>query len=159
MTGQSSLHRLPKGCSSRMSYHGGMEVLGNGIDIVDVARIRDMVEEHGQRFLDRCFTAAEQAYCDDAPKRRFEHYAARFAAKEAALKSIGTGWRDGIAWTDIEVVRKPSGQPRLVITGRCAEIAAELGITDWHVSLSHTDTLAISSVFGCGSSRPTGSTT
>ncbi|MCZ6836616.1 MAG: holo-ACP synthase [Planctomycetota bacterium] len=125
-----------------------MTIIGNGIDLVDVKRIRDMVERHGQRFLDRCFTKVEQAYCDDAPRRRFEHYAARFAAKEAALKVLGTGLRDGIAWTDLEIVREPSGKPKLVVSGRCAEIATEQGIDHWMISLSHTETLATAMALG-----------
>ena len=131
-----------------------MDVIGSGIDLVDVARVADMIARHGQAFLDRCFTAAEQAYCDHAPRRRFEHYAARFAAKEAVLKALGTGWRDGIAWTDIEIAREPSGRPRVAVTGRCAEIAAGQGIGAWQVSLSHTDTLATALALACRGSAP-----
>lgn len=146
----------PRSVGPAVRYDAPMDVIGSGIDLVEVGRIEEMVARHGRRFLDRCFTPDEQAYCDDAPRRRFEHYAARFAAKEAALKVIGTGWRDGIAWTDLEVVREPSGRPKLVVRGRCAEIAAEQGIATWHVSLSHTRTLAIASALGCGrSSSPT----
>src|SRR5689334_16629057 len=88
-----------------------MPILGHGIDIVETARIRRLVEEHGQHFLDRVFTPGEQAYCARNPKRRYEHLAGRFAAKEAVLKVLGTGWRGGIAWTDIEITKEPSGQP------------------------------------------------
>lgn len=154
MFGQSRSTPPHEGRIGPLGYDEGMEIHGTGIDLVDVQRIGSMIEEHGQRFLDRCFTFDEQAYCDDAPKRRFEHYAARFACKEAVLKVLGTGWRDGIAWTDIEVQREPSGRPRLSISGRCAEIAADIGITIWHISLSHTDTLAIASALGCGLTPP-----
>lgn len=136
-------------------YDEPMEIIGTGIDLVEVERIRRMLEEHGERFLQRCFTESEQAYADAAKKRRFEHYAARFAAKESVLKALGTGWRDGIAWTDIQVIREPSGRPVLEVTGRCGEIAAELGISRWHISLSHTSTHAIASAIGCGE-RPVG---
>jgi len=89
-----------------------MPILGHGIDIVETARIRQLVESHGQRFLDRCFTPGELAYCNRNTKRFYEHLAGRFAAKEAVLKVLGTGWRGGIQWTDIEILREPSGQPR-----------------------------------------------
>ena len=113
-------------------------------------RIGQMLERHGDRFLERCYTEAERAYADASAKRRDEHLAARFAAKEAALKAIGTGWRNGIAWTDIEVVRLPSGAPTLKVTGMAAQIAAELGVSGWLVSLSHTDTHAAASVIAIG---------
>ncbi|HLL88635.1 MAG TPA: holo-ACP synthase [Tepidisphaeraceae bacterium] len=125
-----------------------MPIVGHGIDIVETARVKHMVEEHGQRFLDRVFTPAEQAYCAKSPKRYFEHLAARFAAKEAVLKVLGTGWRGGIAWTDIEVLRETSGQPKIALTGECERIAGELGIAQWHVSLSHIETHATASAIG-----------
>jgi holo-[acyl-carrier protein] synthase len=122
-----------------------MAIIGHGIDVVEVARIERMLREHGDRFVTRCFTVAERSYADRAARRRAEHYAARFACKEAVLKAMGTGWRDGIEWTDIEVVREGSGQPRVRLSGRAAEIADELGITRWHVSLSHINELAMAS--------------
>jgi holo-[acyl-carrier protein] synthase len=125
-----------------------MPILGHGIDIVEIARIKNLVEEHGQRFLDRCFTPAEQAYCAKSDKRYFEHLAGRFAAKEAVLKVLGTGWRGGIAWTDIEVLKEPSGQPKIALTGECAKIAKELGIARWHISISHIETHATASAIG-----------
>jgi holo-[acyl-carrier protein] synthase len=125
-----------------------MPILGHGIDIVETARIKNLVDEHGQRFLDRCFTVAEQEYCAKSPKRYFEHLAGRFAAKEAVLKVLGTGWRGKIAWTDIEVVKEESGQPKIALTGECARIAEELGIARWHVSISHIETHATASAIG-----------
>jgi len=107
-----------------------------------------MLEEHGQRFLDRVFTPEEQAYCQRNQRRRVEHLAGRFAAKEAVLKVLGTGWRGGIAWTDIEVVSEPSGQPRLRLSGECLRIAQALGISRWHVSISHIETHATASAIG-----------
>ena len=125
-----------------------MSIVGHGIDIVETARIRHLHEEHGQHFLDRVFTTEEQEYCLANPKRYFEHLAGRFAAKEAVLKVLGTGWRGGIAWTDIEVAKEPSGQPRIVLTGECARIANQLGIARWHVSISHIETHATASAIG-----------
>jgi holo-[acyl-carrier protein] synthase len=125
-----------------------MPILGHGIDIVETSRIKRSVEEHGQRFLDRVFTEREQCYCAANVKRYYEHLAGRFAAKEAVLKVLGTGWRGGIAWTDIEILREPSGQPRIVLSGECHRIAAETGITRWHVSISHIETHATASAIG-----------
>jgi holo-[acyl-carrier protein] synthase len=125
-----------------------MSILGHGIDIVETQRIRKLIEQHGQHFLDRVFTPAEQGYCQANAKRCIEHFAGRFAAKEAVLKVLGTGWRGGIAWTDIEIVKDPSGQPKVVLTGECARIARELGISRWHVSLSHIETHATASAIG-----------
>lgn len=125
-----------------------MSVIGHGIDIVETARIRQMLEEHGQRFLDRCFTPAEQAYCDARTKRRFEHLAGRFAAKEAILKVIGTGWRGGIAWTDMEILNADTGQPRVCLSGETRRIAESIGITRWIISISHIETHATASAIG-----------
>jgi holo-[acyl-carrier protein] synthase len=123
-------------------------MLGHGIDIVETHRIKGMVEEHGQRFLDRIFTPLEQAYCNARTKRYYEHLAGRFAAKEAVLKVIGTGWRNGIAWTDIEVVNHESGQPTLRLTGEVDRIARDLGITKWLLSITHIETHATASAIG-----------
>jgi holo-[acyl-carrier protein] synthase len=125
-----------------------MPILGHGIDIVETARVRRLVDEHGQRFLDRCFTKDEQEYCAKSPKRYYEHLAGRFAAKEAVLKVLGTGWRGGIQWTDIEVLKEPSGQPKIRLAGECERIARALGIVRWHVSLSHIETHATASAIG-----------
>ena len=125
-----------------------MAIVGHGIDIVETARIREMVETHGRHFLDRVFTPAEQAYCDLHRKRYFEHLAGRFAAKEAVLKVLGTGWRGGIAWTDVDVVKTVSGQPTVQLSGESARVAAEQGITRWHLSISHIETHATASAIG-----------
>lgn len=125
-----------------------MPIVGHGIDIVETARIRESVEEHGERFLDRVYTRAEQAYCSRNKKRYFEHLAGRFAAKEAVLKVLGTGWRGGIAWTDIEILPEPSGQPIIRLSGECLRIATEQGIARWHVSISHIETHATASAIG-----------
>jgi holo-[acyl-carrier protein] synthase len=125
-----------------------MPIVGHGIDIVETARIKALVENHGEHFLARVFTPAEQRYCALSPKRYYEHLAGRFAAKEAVLKVLGTGWRGGIAWTDVEVVKDPSGQPKIVLTGECARIATAMGISRWHVSISHIETHATASAIG-----------
>jgi holo-[acyl-carrier protein] synthase len=132
----------------RIRYPTAMPILGHGIDIVETARIRKLAEDHGQHFLDRVYTPLEQAYCAKNPKRYYEHLAGRFAAKEAVLKVLGTGWRGKIAWTDIEVRPEPSGQPKVSLSGECARIAKEIGISRWHVSISHIETHATASAIG-----------
>lgn len=120
-------------------------IIGSGIDLTEVARIQRTVERHGVRFLDRVFTAAEQAYC--LPRRSSaESLAARFAAKEAAAKALGTGISRGVTWSEIEVVREPGGKPSLRFHGRAAEIAARMGVARAALSLTHTADLAIASV-------------
>lgn len=109
-----------------------------------------MIERHGEHLLARVFTEAERAYCDGSAKRRAEHYAARFAAKEAVLKAIGTGWRAGIAWTDVAVTRSISGAPGLRVCGEAGRIADDLGVASWRISISHTPTMAMASVIGLG---------
>lgn len=126
-----------------------MNPVAHGIDIVEVARIARMASEHGERFTGRCFTEGERRYAQ-ASRRRDEHLAARFAAKEAAFKALGTGWRSGIAWTDIEVVSDASGAPTLRVGGGAALVARERGIAGWLVSLSHTGTHAVASVIALG---------
>ena len=101
--------------------------LAHGIDLVDFARIESMIEQHGQRFLDRVFTAREQTEAAGV-KNRIEKLAGRFAAKEAVMKLVGTGWRGGVAWTDIEVTNGPMGEPRLEISGEIRRVAEQMGI-------------------------------
>ncbi len=128
--------------------------LVHGIDLAEVARVGDMIDRHGDRFLERCFTPRERAYCDERPKRRAEHYAARFAAKEAVLKAIGTGWSGGIAWTDVEVVRAPEGPVHIELHGEAAAIARCEGIAGWALSLTHTGSSAMASVIGWRTGAP-----
>lgn len=130
-----------------------MRILGHGVDIVETSRIRDVIEAHGVTFLERCFTPAERAYSERGKRRRIEHYAVRFAAKEAVLKALGTGWRDGIQWRDVEVLRLPSGRPTLLLSGRAGEVAVEMGVVDWHLSLSHTEAYAVASAIACGADQ------
>ena len=121
-----------------------MQIIAHGIDLVDCPRIENMVSEHGERFIDRVFTAAEQAYAA-ANKDRIEKLAGRFAAKEAILKLMGTGWRGKIAWTDIEVVNNKAGQPEVSLCGEVKKIAERLGIRNISVSITHTANFAIAS--------------
>jgi len=123
-----------------------MNCVGHGIDLVEVSRMRRILERHGARLTERCFSTDERAYCDRQARRRAEHYAARFAAKEAVLKALGTGWTDGINWTDVQVLRDASGRPGVQLCGRAAEIADQRGIGSWLVSLTHTADLAGASV-------------
>lgn len=127
-----------------------MHIVGHGVDIVAVKRIAEMVERHSDHFLARVFTLGERGYAESSARRRDEHLAGRFAAKEAAMKALGTGWRNGIAWTDIEVVLLPSGQPSLRVTGAARDRALGAGISRWHVSISHTDDMAMASVIAEG---------
>jgi holo-[acyl-carrier protein] synthase len=124
-----------------------MNIIAHGVDFVETSRIAELIRRHGPAFLDRVFTPVEQDYCRGR-KRELEHLAGRFAAKEAVLKVMGTGWRSGIAWTDVEVVNAPSGQPSIRLYGRCAQIAAERGIDQVLISISHTDTHAMASAIG-----------
>ena len=121
-----------------------MEFVAHGIDLVDCPRIEDMVKRHGERFINRVFTAAEQAYAK-ANKNEIEKLAGRFAAKEAVLKLMGTGWRGKIAWTDIEVVNNSAGQPEVTLGGEVKKIAERLGITHISISITHTANFAIAS--------------
>ncbi len=128
----------------------GQRVLGHGIDLVEVAKIADLLCRHGERFAARCFTEAEAAYCRRSTKRVAEHFAVRFAAKEAVLKALGTGRRHGILWTDVEVVRLSTGAPTVILTGVASRIAKERGITSWSLSLTHVHTTAAASAIAMG---------
>ncbi len=125
-------------CSVRM-------IVGTGIDIVDVPRVAAAITRFGERFLRRIFTDAEIRYCESKPNR-VERYAARFAAKEAALKAIGTGWKRGVGWREVEVTREPGGRPTIIFHGKAAEFAARLGARRASLSLSHTEQQAIAQV-------------
>jgi holo-[acyl-carrier protein] synthase len=115
-----------------------MAIVGTGIDICEVPRVRQAIERFGERFLKRVFTESERAYCD-SKKNRVERYAARFAAKEAAMKALGTGLRRGVTWQDVEVTREPGGRPTLRLTGKAAGFAQVLGVRRFHLSLTHTE--------------------
>jgi holo-[acyl-carrier protein] synthase len=120
-------------------------IVGTGVDILETPRIEEALKRHGERFSKRLYTPAEIAYCERF-KNRAERYAARFAAKEAAFKALGTGWREGVRWLDVEVTHQPSGKPELVLTGRAGELARELRVTRTAVSISHADRYVMAQV-------------
>jgi len=131
-----------------------MSVLGYGLDLVDCRRIEEMLAEHDGRFLERVFTPEEIAYCSaKGDKRRVEHFAGRFAAKEAVLKVLGTGWRGQIAWTDVEVVNDGMGAPQVRLSGEAAKVATGLGITRVLVSITHLRDLAAAGAVGVSDAR------
>jgi holo-[acyl-carrier protein] synthase len=121
-------------------------VLGLGTDMIEIARIEHSLTRFGDAFMRRIYTSAEVAYCRQKKKTASESFAARFAAKEAAAKALGTGISRGVTWLEIEVLRLPGQRPTLHLSGRAAEIAARLGIRHLSVSLSHTRELAIATV-------------
>ncbi len=120
-------------------------IVGTGVDIVEIPRIEQALERHGERFARRLYTPGEIAYCEKF-KNRAERYAARFAVKEAAFKALGTGWRNGVQWLDVEVTHQASGKPELSLRGRAEELARELGVTRTAVSISHADRYVVAQV-------------
>jgi holo-[acyl-carrier protein] synthase len=120
-------------------------IVGSGIDLIEIGRIQRSVDRYGGRFLDRVYTAAEKAYCL-GKRNSAESFAARFAAKEAGAKALGTGISSGVSWLEIEVVREASGRPTLQFHGRAAQIAAGLGVAHASLSITHTASLAMASV-------------
>jgi holo-[acyl-carrier protein] synthase len=113
-----------------------MNVLGIGTDIVECLRIAQMIERHGELFIHRVYTAHEIQYCQNR-KQATQHYAGRWAAKEAVLKAIGTGWRRGISWRDVEVRNLPGGRPVVALHGGARDAADELGVAQILISISH----------------------
>jgi holo-[acyl-carrier protein] synthase len=120
-------------------------IVGTGIDVTEVPRVAAAIERFGERFLRRVYTPREIAYCQ-SKKNALERFAARFAAKEAAMKAIGTGLRQGVTWHDVEVGHEHGGRPTILFTGRAAEFARRLGTKRVHLSLTHTEQTAIASV-------------
>lgn len=126
-----------------------MKVLGIGTDIVECLRIAQMIERHGELFITRVYTPREIEYCS-ARKAATQHYAGRWAAKEAVLKAMGTGWAQGIRWRDIEIRNEPGGQPRIAIGGGAREACEELGIAEMLISISHCRTHATAYALAVG---------
>ncbi len=120
-------------------------IISIGIDIIEVARIREVLLRT-PRFGDRVYTAAERAYCDSRGVVAAQHYAARFAAKEAALKALQTGWRGGISWQDVEISAHESGAPYLIFRGEVLAVFEKFRATATHLSMSHTSEHAIAQV-------------
>ena len=127
-----------------LAWYSAM-IVGSGIDLVEISRIQQSVQRFGQRFLNRVYTPAEQAYCL-RKRNSSESLAARFAAKEAGAKALGTGISHGVSWLEIEVVREPSGRPTIRFHGRAAQIAHAMGVANVALSITHTATLSMASV-------------
>jgi holo-[acyl-carrier protein] synthase len=120
-------------------------IVGTGVDIAETKRIQQSIERYGQRFIQRICTPNEIAYCEKF-KNKAERYAARFSAKEAAFKALGTGWGQGVRWLDVEITHQPSGKPELVLSGRAQETARELGVARMSVSISHAEHYVVAQV-------------
>ena len=120
-------------------------IIGLGIDVEEVERVKGAMERQGERFLRRIFTEREQAYCEQF-KDKYERYAGRFAVKEAAMKALGTGWSRGVRWIDIEVVRLRGMRPTLELRGEARKIADKLGVRNIAISMTHTPTQAMAQV-------------
>ena len=120
-------------------------ILGAGVDLAEVARIREAIGRYGDRFIRRIYTDGEIAYVE-RKANRFERYAGRFAAKEAGMKAIGTGWKRGVRWQDFEVSNLPSGRPTLRLHGEAARIAEAMGVKTISLSITHTAELGMAQV-------------
>jgi len=120
-------------------------IVGLGLDIAEIDRIEAAIVRHGAPFIERLFTPREAAYCE-SHRNRFERYAGRFAAKEAAMKALGTGWRMGVRWRDIEVIREPSGKPTLQLAGVTRELADKIGVKNISLTITHSGNLALAEV-------------
>lgn len=131
----------------------GMDILGIGTDIIECPRIGKMIEQHGELFLRRVYTDREIRYCQSR-KHAIEHFAGRWAAKEAILKAIGTGWARGIAWTDLEVRNSFSGEPKVHVCGGAKEAALKRGVGNILISISHCRTYATAYAMALGPAVP-----
>lgn len=120
-------------------------IVGMGIDIAEVKRIQAVIESQAERFLRRVYTLDEVAYCEQF-KNKYERYAGRFAAKEAAMKALGTGWSRGVRWVDVEVVRVRGGRPTISLKGEAKKIADGMGVKNIALSITHTSEQAIAHV-------------
>lgn len=120
-------------------------IVGTGIDIAEPARVRAAAERYGRRFLERVFTAKEIVYCE-RKRNKWERYAARFAAKEAGMKALGTGWRRGVRWRDFEVAHLPGGRPTLALSGQAKKFARRQGVRRVALSLTHAEQFVLAQV-------------
>jgi len=120
-------------------------IVGLGIDIAEIDRIETAIKRHGAPFLERLYTPQEVAYCE-RHRNKFERYAARFAAKEAAMKALGTGWSAGVRWRDIEVIRAASGKPSLLLQGQAQSVAEKLGVKNIALTITHSGNMALAEV-------------
>ena len=124
-------------------------IIGIGVDIVENARVGELLEKHGRTFQEKLFTEGELSYARER-RRRTEHLAARFAAKEAVAKALGQGIANGVSWRDIEVVHNDAGKPEVKLTGPVKDLAESMGVRSLHISLSHTDSHSIAFVVAEG---------
>ena len=120
-------------------------IVGMGVDLAEVERVRAAIERRGDKFLRRIYTAKERAYCERF-RNKYERYAGRFAAKEAAMKALGTGWRGGVRWVDLEVVRERGGRPTMALHGHAKKIGELLGVKHIAMSITHTSAQAFAQV-------------
>jgi holo-[acyl-carrier protein] synthase len=120
-------------------------IVGLGLDITEIDRIEAAITRHGAALLERLFTREESKYCE-SHRNKFERYAGRFAAKEAGMKALGTGWRMGVRWRDVEVVREPGGKPGLHLHGAAGERAAKMGVKNIALTITHSGNLALAQV-------------
>jgi holo-[acyl-carrier protein] synthase len=130
-----------------------MNVVGIGTDIVECARIEDMIAKHDDTFIKKVFTSGEITYCGPR-KSAVQHYSGRWAAKEAILKAIGTGWSKGIKWTDIEVINQMGGKPFVKLNGKAVEVCAERGIEEILITISHCNLFATAFATAMGAGEP-----
>jgi holo-[acyl-carrier protein] synthase len=131
-----------------------MQIVGIGTDIVEVLRIGRMIERHGELFLTRVYTEREIRYCQER-KRAMEHFAGRWAAKEAIFKCLGTGWQRGVCWTDVEIRNDGKGKPRVLMCGAAKDVAQNLHIADILISISHCRAYATAHALAVGEIAPT----
>jgi len=120
-------------------------IVGLGVDIAEVGRMKTAIERHGEAFLRRVYTAREREYCERF-KNKYERYAGRFAAKEAAMKALGTAWSRGVRWVDVEVVREKGGRPTMKLAGEAAKVAERMGVKNIALSITHTAQQAFAQV-------------
>jgi holo-[acyl-carrier protein] synthase len=120
-------------------------IVGIGLDVAEIDRIEQAIQRHGEALKKRLYTDAERIYCE-SHKTSFERFAGRFAAKEAGMKALGTGWRGGITWRDFEVVREPSGKPTLRLTGVARALADKKGVKNILLTITHSGNLALAQV-------------
>ena len=132
-----------------------MDILGIGTDITECLRIARMIERHGELFITRVYTPEEIRYCQSR-KQATQHFTGRWAAKEAVLKALGTGWARGIAWRDIEVLNEPSGKPVAILRGGARKVSQNLGIATMLISISHCRTHATAYALAVGKRQQEG---
>jgi holo-[acyl-carrier protein] synthase len=134
-----------RGCRGAAGAAEGPVIVGLGVDIAEVDRVRAALQRHGEAILKRLFTPGEIAYCE-SHRNKYERYAGRFAAKEAAMKALGTGWRRGVRWRDIEVLRLPGGRPTLELRGCAKEVAERLEVKNISLTITHSGNTALAQV-------------